>query len=113
MRVETWKGAGPYGSSNGGLLHMHAEHYGNRPEPKDDGILVLQHGELCGFGDRGDLDWWFTGFKYDLYQQGFNIARYLVPGELIRYGGHQLVFERGDLLPVERFPIIRNGKLKR
>jgi hypothetical protein len=92
---------------------MHAAHYGNRPEPKDDGILVLQQGEVCGFGDRSDLDWWFKGFKYDLYRAGFNIARYVVPGELIRYGGRQLVFERGDLLPVERYPMIRNGLIKR
>jgi hypothetical protein len=92
---------------------MHAAHYGSRPEPSDDGILVLQSGEVCGFGNRDDLDWWFAGYKYDLYRARFNIARYLVPGELIRYGGRQLVFERGDLLPVERYPMIRNGLIKR
>lgn len=74
---------------------------------------MLQIGEVCGFGSREDLDYWFQGYKYDLYRARFNIARYLVPGELIRYGGRQLVFERGDLLPIERYPMIRRGKLKR
>jgi hypothetical protein len=73
----------------------------------------MKNGEVCGFGSREDLDWWFQSYKRDLYRAGFNIARYAVPGNLIRYGGHQLVFERGDLLPVERFPMIRNGVLKR
>jgi hypothetical protein len=92
---------------------MHAKHYGIRPEPSEDGILGLQNGEVCGFGDRADLDWWFKGFKYDLYRAGFNIARYVLPGNLIRYGNRQLVFERGDLFPVERYPVIRNGLIKR
>lgn len=92
---------------------MHAKHFGNRPEPQDDGILARISGEVCGFGDRADLDWWFKGFKYDLYRAGFNIARYCVPEELIRYGKRQLVFERADYLPVERYPMIRNGILKR
>ena len=112
-RVETWQGDGPYGSHHGGLLPMHAKHFGNRPEPLNDGILALKRGEVCGFGDRADLDWWFKGFKYDLYRAGFNIARYAVPGNLIRYGGRQLVFEREDYLPVERSPVIRNGLIKK
>lgn len=112
-RVETWLGDGPYGHTYGGLLPMHAKHYGNRPEPQNDGILALQDGEVCGFGDRADLDWWFKGFKRMLYREGFNIARYVLPGNLVRYGSHQLVFDREDYLPVERYPVIRNGILKR
>ena len=112
-RAETWKGAGPYGSEYRNLLPMHVKHYGVRPQPSEDGILALKGTEVCGFGNREDLDWWFAGYKYDLYRARFNVARYLVPGELIRYGGRQLVFERGDLLPIERYPMIRNGKLKR
>jgi hypothetical protein len=48
-----------------------------------------------------------------LYEYRFNIAFYLVAAELIRYGHRQIMFERGDLLPVERYPIVRNGEVLR
>lgn len=67
--------------------------------------------EHCGFGSRADLDWWFQGYKRVLYRHGFNIAFYAVESDLVRYGRRQLMFERGDLLPHERFPMIRNGKI--
>jgi len=57
------------------------------------------------------LDWWFQGYKRVLYRYKFNVAFYHVAPSLVRYGRSQLMFERGDLLPSERFPIIRNGKV--
>lgn len=110
-RVENWQGAGPYNSALVGLRAMHESHGGNRPQPKDDGIALSLNVEHCGFGNRQDLDWWFQGFKRDLYRHKFNIAFYAVESELVRYGRRQLMFERGDLLPLERLPIIRNGKV--
>lgn len=112
-RVENWKGAGPYDSNHLGLHAMHEDHSGNRPHPMDDGIAQPLKVEHCGFGAREDLDWWFQGYKRVLYRHRFNIAIYLISSELVRYGGRQLMFERGDALPVERLPIIRNGKVLR
>lgn len=74
---------------------------------------MLLDTEVCGFGSREDLDWWFQGYKRLLYREGFNVARYAVAAHLIRYGGRQLVFERGDSVPAERFPMIRGGKVRR
>lgn len=92
---------------------MHEDHGGNRPHPMDDGIAQPLTVEHCGFKDRGDLDWWFQGYKRVLYQYRFNIAIYLIASDLIRYGNKQLMFERGDSLPVERHPIVRNRKVLR
>lgn len=72
---------------------------------------MLLDTEVCGFGSREDLDWWFRGYKRILYRERFNVALYTVRPDLIRYGGHQLVFERGNLLPAERFPMLWNGKV--
>ena len=81
--------------------------------PWDDGIAQPLNVEHCGFGDREALDWWFQGYKRVLYQYRFNIAVYVIASDLIRYGHRQVMFERGDLLPDERLPIIRNGKVLR
>lgn len=110
-RVENWRGAGPYNEAHTGLRAMHDAHSGNRPHPCDDGIARPLTTEYCGFGSREDLDWWFQGYKRVLYQYSFNIAFYTVAANLVRYGHRQLMFERGDLLPSERFPIVRNGKV--
>jgi hypothetical protein len=112
-RVENWHGAGPYNESHTGLHAMHEAHTGNRPHPTDDGIACPLTTEHCGFSTRADLDWWFRGYKRVLHEYKFNIAFYLVKPQLIRYGHRQIMFERGDLLPVERYPIIRNGKVLR
>lgn len=111
-RVENWQGAGPYNFKHTGLWGMHTAH-SNRPLPWDDGIAKPLTVEHCGFGDREELDWWFQGYKRVLYQHRFNIAVYLIASNLIRYGNRQVMFERGDSLPVERLPIIRNGKVLR
>lgn len=111
-RVETWSGAGPYQDHYTELHKMHQEHTGTRPVPQRDGIHKIRGSEHCGFPDRESLDWWFTGYKRALEREDFNIALYLVACELIRYGKHQVVFERGDLLPVERLPIVRSGKVR-
>lgn len=92
---------------------MHTAHTGSRPLPWDDGLTDPLETEHCGFGTREELDWWFQGYKRVLYQYKFNIAFYLVASELIRYGHRQVIFERGDLYPHERFPIIRNGEVLR
>lgn len=112
-RVENWHGAGPYNSELLGLQNMHEKHSGTRPHPTDDGIVSPLKVEHCGFRNRGELDWWFEGHKRALYRHGFNIALYHVESALVRHGGRQLMFERGDLLPIERFPVIRNGLVKR
>lgn len=92
---------------------MHREHMGNRPTPHKDGIHRLLRKEHCGFQDREQLDWWFQGHKRALDRERFNIALYAVPSTLVRYGERQLVFERGDLIPVERMPVVRQGKVYR
>ena len=92
---------------------MHQEHNGNRPKPSSDGVPRLLTSEYCGFATREELDWWFRSHKRTLYQEGFNIAVYLVPPELIRYGHRQLVFERGNLLPDYRLPIVRGMSLRK
>lgn len=113
-RVEDWKGAGPYDShKHRGLHQMNTEHKGNRPSPAADGIARLLSSEVCGFQDREALDWWFQNHKRSLYQHGFNIAVYVVASHLIRYGQRQLVFERKGLVPVDRLPMIRGGKVIR
>lgn len=88
---------------------MHEDHGLRHPKPQDDGIAAMRDWEVCGFGSRDDLDAWFAGYRRDLYAAGFNIAVYKVSPDLVRYGGHQLVFERGDLLPFDHLPLIRNG----
>lgn len=90
---------------------MHDEHKGNRPTPYGDGLPKLLKVEHCGFPDMETLEWWFRGHKRALTKAGFNVAVYLVPPRLIRYGEKQLLFERGDLVPVERLPLVRNGKV--
>jgi len=96
-----------------GLWDMHNAHSGCRPLPWDDGIACPLETEHCGFSTREQLDWWFRGYKRVLYEYKFNIAFYLVASQLIRYGHRQIMFERGDLLPVERYPIVRNGEVLR
>ena len=112
-KVETWQGAGPYNAKYVTLERMHDAHERTRPKPSADGIPRLLSSEVCGFATREELDEWFRGFKRALYAEGFNIARYAVPSHLVRYGRTQLVFERKDLIPTSRFPMIRNGKVIR
>lgn len=110
-RVENWRGAGPYNHKFTELRRMHDAHHINRPHPNEDGIAKLVKREYCGFGSREDLEWWFRGHKRSLDLTGFNIAVYKVALNKIRFGHRQLVFARGDLLPFEHLPILRNGRI--
>ena len=99
-RVEKPKGGrGPYSLPETIGLHI-AHSDGLHPDPREDGLKSLHRNEYCGFATLMSLHLWFDGWQVRLAELGFSIAVYIVPVSLIRYANHQLVFRRGDLLPV-------------
>lgn len=113
-RVESWRGAGPYQDDlreHLGEMFSHHDSSGAHPRPINDGIHSLSTQEYCGFASMELLRGWFKGHKRALSRAGFNVAVYRVPPPLVRFGRRQLVFERGDRLPYEHLPIIKNGTI--
>lgn len=111
-RVESWRGAGPYQDNYYSSLFEMRQHHAcsdEHPAPITDGIHAMLGHEYCGFASLELLRRWFKGHKRALSRAGFNVAVYRVPPPLVRFGRRQLVFERGDLLPYEHLPIIKNG----
>lgn len=102
-------GYGPYGPEFAEFLDAMFEDHssGSNPGPQDDPQLgFINEGEHCGFATLEALDEWFDGYHEALADLGFVIAKYLVPIERVRYGKQQLVFDRGDLWPVETLTLV-------
>lgn len=109
LRVEQSDGAGPYSPDYlDDLADMFLEHGdGTHPGPKDDPQLgYMWEEENCGFATLDALDEWFDGYHEALEALGFAISKYLVPIQDVRFGKQQLVFTRGDLIPVERLTLV-------
>lgn len=83
--------------------HRQGDHPGPQDDPQLGGIQPEEH---CGFATLDQLDAWFDGYHESLAELGFEIAKYLVPMERVRFGKQQLVFTRGDLWPVERITLV-------
>lgn len=63
--------------------------------------------EYSGFASLFALHVWFDGWHKVLSALGYVIAVYEVPLCRIRYAVSQLVFRRGDLLPVRTLPLVK------
>ena len=105
-RVETPKGGrGPYSLPQCvGLHESHSDGY--HPDPIEDGLIQMKRTEVCGFTSRSALDTWFAGWHTRLHERGFIISRYDVPKARVRFAYTQVVFRRGDLVPVRTWPML-------
>ena len=97
-RVEHRKtGFGPYYITEhrcGAIARHLSSDLSNHPMPDEDGLGRVESCELCGFRSIAQMQLWFKGAFYDIKLFNRVIRRYLVPKEYVRYGRHQVVFNK-------------------
>lgn len=113
FRVQDRNGYGPYNSElydEHFFLQRMKEYHDNwshvlsRPDIYSDGLdLYYEKYTLSGFSSLEDLDWWFTGFLYELLEIDFNIVQLEVDKRYIKEGDFQLVFDSRKIKSCQTF----------
>jgi len=79
-------------------IREHNETTGH-PNPWDDCNIGIDEGEICGFKDKKQLVRWFnTQERRELKNNKYEIVKYRVPSEHIKYGNRQVVFKENEAI---------------